>query len=1378
MMRRLLSAVLAVIMIVCLLPLNVMQAHAASAMKASDEVVLYLKTMEGFTAVPRWDYVQWTVGFGNRCPDEHLERYLREGIPIEEANALFLEQLVYFEDEVNDFMDRNGLTFTQNQFDAVLSLTYNCGAAWLYGDSQLVNAIIKGTRGNMLVALMSHRCTAGGEYLQGLMRRRITEAEMYLYGRYNTQIPANYAYVFYDAGEGTASGVAQAYDCNLSAVPIVTAEREGYTFLGWYTAKNGGVKVTYLDENLHEMTLYAHWAEGDGNYSGDYDEVEDGGVAVTVTCDVLNVRSGPGTGYPVVASLTQGSTVVITQTTTAGGHTWGKYDKGWISLEYTDYNQQTTTPPSGGDSGTGEDFIYEAPVYATIVGKSTITVYNGPHTGYPKVGSLNENDEVLIVETYKMFTTWWGRLENGGWICLDRYVLLHNNQMLAHSVVVEVTNSYLNVRSGPGTSYGWLDSLNRGDQVEILAVEVVEGDIWGRFTGGWVSLEYTDFDESKLEQYWHHSFGDWYTVTNSTCVTVGQQRHDCRYCDAYETRDLELTGHSYGQWYVSQEATCTENGQERRDCEYCDAYETRATEKIGHELGEWYVSLEATCVENGQERRDCANCDYFETRETECAGHSLGDWYVTVEPTYTQEGEERRDCVNCDYYETRVMGTAEHDFGDWEMITQPSCEEPGAQQRVCAQCGYVETQQIDPLGHEFNEWAELLPATCTEPGVLARGCQTCGKTEFEEQAPLGHSFDQWVTLKEATCTEDGLQTATCLVCGFTEEAVISAHGHSMNDWYTAREATCTEDGILRRDCHRCDYSETEKISATGHVVGQWYVAEESTCSKAGQMRRDCQNCDHFESAVMPKQPHSYGDWYISVEPTYTADGEERRDCENCDAYETRVKEFDGEVIIKVIATVKVNSLNVRSGPGTGYSWVGTVTYGSTHQVYEQVTVAGGKVWGRIDKGWICLTGYTTLKEVVEVIGHTHTFGDWYAITQATCTEAGKERRDCAGCTHYETRTVSAVGHSFGDWYAITQATCTEDGQQRRDCAECGHYETQTVSAVGHSFGDWYTVREATPEENGLERRECENCDHYEEREVEYVANTVTKVYATITAYSLNVRSGPGSNYGLVGYVLRGTTHEVYEQVTLSDGKVWGRIDKGWICLTGYTTLKTVEEEEEPVHTHTMSNWYTVIAATCTEAGFMRRDCRGCDYYQQKSIEATGHSLGEWYAVEEGLERRECANCDYAEERQVEVPVTTITRVYATITVYSLNVRSGAGSGYGVVGYVLNGTTHEVFEQVTLSDGKVWGRIDKGWICLTGYTTLEEVTEEVEQGDAGQNAMKVVATVLNVRAGAGSDYQVVTSLAYGTEVKVLEQVTINGVTWARIAEGWVSMAYLA
>jgi uncharacterized protein YgiM (DUF1202 family) len=70
--------------------------------------------------------------------------------------------------------------------------------------------------------------------------------------------------------------------------------------------------------------------------------------------------------------------------------------------------------------------------------------------------------------------------------------------------------------------------------------------------------------------------------------------------------------------------------------------------------------------------------------------------------------------------------------------------------------------------------------------------------------------------------------------------------------------------------------------------------------------------------------------------------------------------------------------------------------------------------------------------------------------------------------------------------------------------------------------------------------------------------TTKKVYATITAGAVNVRSGAGASYGAVTTLHKGDRVEIYEQKDV-DGRIWGRCDKGWFRMSGgYATLETVE----------------------------------------------------------------------------------------------------------------------------------------------------------------------------------------------------------------------------
>ena len=107
MSKRIISAVLTAALILGFFAGVPLRANAVTQMSVSEECVEFIKNIEGFYAIPYWDYAQWTVGFGTKCPDEYRQKYLEEGIPLEEAEKLLEKAMVYFGNEVNKFMVRN-----------------------------------------------------------------------------------------------------------------------------------------------------------------------------------------------------------------------------------------------------------------------------------------------------------------------------------------------------------------------------------------------------------------------------------------------------------------------------------------------------------------------------------------------------------------------------------------------------------------------------------------------------------------------------------------------------------------------------------------------------------------------------------------------------------------------------------------------------------------------------------------------------------------------------------------------------------------------------------------------------------------------------------------------------------------------------------------------------------------------------------------------------------------------------------------------------------------------------------------------------------------------------------------------------------------------
>lgn len=494
--RRIICFLLACFLLVGSISVSV---FADTGLSISSDAVELLKKEEGFSKKPYWDYAQWTVGYGTKCPDDKLEEYKKNGISEEAAEQLLRNYIARFEGEINKFATKTGTKLNQNQFDALMLFSYNCGTAWMYSTTGILyKAIVNGATGNELINAFSRWCNAGGQIKTFLLRRRLSEANIYLNGIYNQLPPENFAYTLFDAAGGKVSPNVQGYDTNLTAKIIPTPTYSGYTFKGWYTAQSGGTKVTKLDATTKNLRLYARWTNGSAS---EQEQTPQTGVTVTVNTDGLNVRQGPGTNYKSIQKVNRGTKLVITETAKGGSYTWGKCNLGWVCLQYTDYDALTAPKPempAATQTGT-----------VKVEGGGQLRIRSGPSTGYSVVGYLNTGDKVKISETKKAGTMQWGKIDKG-WISMN-YVVLDKPQTqqptqpepqpettpetkpeetVKQTGTVKVADS-LRIRSGPGTNYATVGYLGNGDKVSITETK----NNWGKINKGWISLSYVVLDK-------------------------------------------------------------------------------------------------------------------------------------------------------------------------------------------------------------------------------------------------------------------------------------------------------------------------------------------------------------------------------------------------------------------------------------------------------------------------------------------------------------------------------------------------------------------------------------------------------------------------------------------------------------------------------------------------------------------------------------------------------------------------------------------------------------------------------------------------------------------------------------------------------------------
>lgn len=250
---------------------------------------------------------------------------------------------------------------------------------------------------------------------------------------------------------------------------------------GWGRTNKGWIKLQYVNttgttNNAGTNTGTTNNAGGNANVSGNGNKtVQFKGV---VKVNELNIRSSASTNGTRLGSYNKGARVEFYE---KSGN-WGRTEKGWISLDYV-YQDGTT----GTNTATG-----------TITGNG-LNVRSGPGTGYAAVGSLGKGDRVSILEQFTYGKTTWGCIKNG-WISMD-YVDVdggttntnnNNNTTSDNSQKGVVTGNGVNIRSGPGTGYDSVGTLNEGDRVTVTTTQTAGGRVWGKIAQGWVCLDFVD----------------------------------------------------------------------------------------------------------------------------------------------------------------------------------------------------------------------------------------------------------------------------------------------------------------------------------------------------------------------------------------------------------------------------------------------------------------------------------------------------------------------------------------------------------------------------------------------------------------------------------------------------------------------------------------------------------------------------------------------------------------------------------------------------------------------------------------------------------------------------------------------------------------------
>ena len=243
------------------IPTDPDQDPAEITLRTTEPMIDFIKQKEGFQEKAAWDYAQYSIGYGSACTKDEYPN----GITEAQADILLREMLQGFEEKLDKFLQENYITLRDNQYDAMISLTYNIGSGWMK-ESALATLLKNGTYSNnelaSAIGIWCHVKSNGVTSIHdGLVARRISEINVFLYGDYSGEATGFYSVRFEQTEKGDRARDIAFYEAGSAYDPAFEATSDdGEIFLGWYT--EDGTLLTDL-RATQDLTVTARWESDD-----------------------------------------------------------------------------------------------------------------------------------------------------------------------------------------------------------------------------------------------------------------------------------------------------------------------------------------------------------------------------------------------------------------------------------------------------------------------------------------------------------------------------------------------------------------------------------------------------------------------------------------------------------------------------------------------------------------------------------------------------------------------------------------------------------------------------------------------------------------------------------------------------------------------------------------------------------------------------------------------------------------------------------------------------------------------------------------------------------------------------------------------------------
>ncbi len=809
--------------------------------------------------------------------------------------------------------------------------------------------------------------------------------------------------------------------------------------------------------------------------------------AATMTGDYVNLRSGAGTNYSIIGSLSSGELVTVLDDS----------NPDWVKVQTSSgaigYCSKEFVKTLSADDETEE-------LIGTLTG-DYVNLRAGAGTGHAVIGMLYLNDEVTVLDDSDAN---WAKIrtkDGQEGYCSKEYLHITKKGETAQGTAV--TTDALNLRSGAGTDYHVKTVLSKGTTVTVLdnsdanwaKVRTADG------TEGYCSKAYLDIAGSSAQA---PSAPTQQPEQNESASNTTELQAILTGSDV-NLRSGAGTGYSViGSLYLGQRVTVIDNS----DANWA---------KIRTESGqEGYCTKEFLQISNGSDSNageevsigKAITTDYLNLRSGAGLNHNVltvlakgavvdvidnsdGTW-VKVKTNDGTVGYCSKDYLQMEVAPTTVTlsetertVTAGESFEFTATISDESL--PTA---VSTNAGAVQVTYLRQEGNTHIYQIQALQAGNAEIRISANGA--CASLQVTVNA-----VQQEVQGQQATVNADylnirsGKGTDTSIIGGLTQGSVVTILDNSDANWVKIRTTGGIEGYVAREYLTGAETPSEPTTPETPSETTTATVNADVLNVRSGKGTDTSIIGTLQNGETVTVLDNSDATW-VKIKTSSGLEGYVHRDYLNFGS------NTGGGSSTAKYAQVTADVLNVRSGMGTEYSKIGSVSYGEIVEVLDDSNAGWAKI--KTSSG---LEGYVS-KDYLGEVGENN-------VSNSVTIPAGKTYYAASSSGYWYSSNNSVATASNGYITAVAPGTCTITGSNgitysitvTEGEAVRTAYASPNIAAVGESV-EMVAVTDTTRDSVQFRIRQSDGTTktvNSYDYTTEYCNGTTTRVWRASTTFS-------------------------------------------------------------------------------------------------------------------------------------------------------------------------------------------------------------------------------------------------------------------------------------